>query len=160
MKTQHLIIFFSRILGFYKSGGLLKEVIDFNGGRTIYTYDANRRGTSITRPNGTSSTARYNVLGQIETMTYGGSAGTITTFSFKYDALGNILEEKQKSEKAAITKGTVNLQYGKGNRLIKFYGEDVTYDSDGNMTYGPLGSKMVNFTYNERNRLRQVGRIG
>ncbi len=33
----------------------------------------------------------------------------------------------------------------------------MKYDEDGNMIYGPLGDKMVNFTYDARNRLIQAG---
>ncbi len=142
----------------YDRSGLLTEVIDFSGKKTVYKYDANRRVISITRPNGTSRTAKYNVIGQIEEMLDKDSGGSvITTYNFTYDAAGNIVEEKQASEKITIPSGTITLEYGKGNRLIKFNGQEVKYDADGNMIYGPLGDKMVNFTYDARNRLIQAG---
>jgi len=49
------------------------------------------------------------------------------------------------------------MEYDVNNRLIKYNGETVKYDKDGNMTYGPLNGEMTDFTYDCRNRLIQAG---
>ena len=49
------------------------------------------------------------------------------------------------------------MEYDKTNRLIKYNGQTVKYDADGNMTYGPLDGKMTTFVYDCRNRLIQAG---
>ena len=53
------------------------------------------------------------------------------------------------------------MEYDQNNRLIKYNGEEVKYDKDGNMTYGPLNGEMADFTYDCRNRLiRTVTKSG
>ena len=49
------------------------------------------------------------------------------------------------------------MEYDKTNRLIKYNGQTVKYDADGNMTYGPLNGEMTTFVYDCRNRLVQAG---
>ena len=51
------------------------------------------------------------------------------------------------------------MTYDSANRLITYNGEEVKYDADGNMTYGPLDGKMVTYKYDSRNRLVSVGNI-
>lgn len=48
------------------------------------------------------------------------------------------------------------MEYDSVNRLIKYNGKEVRYDKDGNMTYGPLEGEMAAFTYDCRNRLKEV----
>ncbi len=49
------------------------------------------------------------------------------------------------------------MTYDKNNRLLTYNGEDVKYDKDGNMTYGPLNGTMSSFEFDCRNRLVKVG---
>ena len=49
------------------------------------------------------------------------------------------------------------MEYYAANRLVKYNNEDVLYDADGNMTYGPLNGVMTAFTYDCRNRLVSAG---
>lgn len=50
------------------------------------------------------------------------------------------------------------MTYGTDNRLATYNGQPVTYDADGNMTTGPLGSDTASqFTYDSRNRLMSAG---
>ena len=51
---------------------------------------------------------------------------------------------------------TVQMEYDDVNRLIKYNGKQVKYDTDGNMIYGPLDGEMATFTYDCRNRLIKV----
>ena len=37
--------------------------------------------------------------------------------------------------------------YGAGNRLTSYDGQTLTFDADGNMTYGPLGGAFAHFEY-------------
>jgi RHS repeat-associated protein len=52
---------------------------------------------------------------------------------------------------------SVTMVYDQGNRLISYAGQDVEYDADGNMTFGPLNGQMVEYSYDSRNRLIQAG---
>ena len=49
------------------------------------------------------------------------------------------------------------MEYSDDNRLISYNGEEVKYDEEGNMTYGPLDGKMTEFVYDCRNRLIKAG---
>lgn len=48
---------------------------------------------------------------------------------------------------------TETMTYDAVNRLISYNGKAVSYDTDGNMLYGPLNGQMASFTYDCRNRL-------
>ena len=71
----------------------------------------------------------------------------ISNYSFDYDAGSKIKEEKGLNENITVTSGETVMTYGKGNRLLTYNGQEVTYDADGNMIYGPLNGKMVEFKY-------------
>ena len=49
------------------------------------------------------------------------------------------------------------MTYDKDNRLSSYNGKKVIYDQDGNLTYGPLNGKWVEFEYDARNRLIRAG---
>ncbi len=142
----------------YDGSGLLTDTIDFNGGTTHYDYDNNGRIKTITRPNGTTRNTTYDAEGQVKTIIDTNVKGEIiSNYSFDYDAGGKIKEENGLNENLTITNGETFMTYGKGNRLLTYNGQEVKYDADGNMTYGPLDGKMVNFKYDARNRLIEAG---
>ena len=86
-----------------------------------------------------------------------GKGEIISNYSFDYDAGGKIKEEKGLNENLTVTNVEIIMTYGKGNRLLTYNGQEVTYDADSNMTYGPLNGKMVEFKYDARNRLIEAG---
>jgi len=49
------------------------------------------------------------------------------------------------------------MTYTTDNRLATYNGLPVEFDADGNMTKGPLGGVMGNYTYDSRNRLISAG---
>ena len=51
------------------------------------------------------------------------------------------------------------MKYDKANRLIEYNGEEVRYDADGNMVYGPVDGRMTELEYDCRNRLIKAGDI-
>ena len=57
----------------------------------------------------------------------------------------------------AKTTTTVSMTYDSSNRMLTYNGEDILYDKDGNMIYGPLNGEMVEFEYDCRNRLIKAG---
>ena len=142
----------------YDGSGLLTDTIDFTGGTTHYDYDNNGRIKTIIRPNGTTRSTTYDATGQVKTIIDTNVKGEIIcNYSFDYDDGGKIKEEKGLNENLTITNGETFMTYGKGNRLLTYNGEEVKYDADGNMTYGPLDGKMVEFKYDARNRLIEAG---
>ncbi len=78
---------------------------------------------------------------------------------YSYDASGNITAVKA-LESGSLDLGTVastEMTYDANNRLLTYNGEEIRYDKDGNMTYGPLQGKMAEFVYDCRNRLVKAG---
>jgi RHS repeat-associated protein len=51
------------------------------------------------------------------------------------------------------------MTYDSGNRLQSFNGQSVTSDSDGNMTFGPLGGNFEQFSYDHKNNLTRAGDV-
>ena len=52
-----------------------------------------------------------------------------------------------------VNRLTKFIDYGTGNRLEEYDGHMLSYDSDGNMTQGPLYGNLVDFEYDQLNPL-------
>ena len=112
------------------------------------------------------------------------SGRAILSFEYSYDGFGNITSVKDnidfsgdvdysqeasgvvdQSSDASSNSDTsgatssVEMKYDAANRLISYNGEEVKYDADGNMIYGPLNGKMTEFEYDSRNRLIRAGDV-
>ena len=142
----------------YYPTGRLKNVVDWNNRTTNYEYDGNGRLTKLIRPDGSIETYQYDALGQLIEQTDINGSKVINSFTYTYDTSGHIIKtESQNVAEETISVSSAAMQYDAANRLIKYNGEDVEYDADGNMTYGPLNGVMTHFTYDCRNRLVSAG---
>jgi RHS repeat-associated protein len=141
----------------YNSANQLTTVMDWAERETRYTYDPNGRLISTERPNGTQMTRLYNEAGQLTQQkdVVVATSEIISQFDFKYDAAGNIIEEKTNFEPDP----EINLEmtYQAANRLATIDDQIVQFDADGNLTKGPLNGELTNFTFDSRNRLTQAG---
>lgn len=142
----------------YYPTGRLKNVVDWNNRTANYEYDGNGRLTKLIRPDGSIETYQYDALGQLIEQTDINGGKVINSFTYTYDTAGHIIKtESQNVAEETISVSSATMQYDAANRLIKYNGEDVEYDADGNMTYGPLGGVMTHFAYDCRNRLVSAG---
>ncbi|MGE5417225.1 MAG: DUF6531 domain-containing protein [Acidobacteriota bacterium] len=142
----------------YDSCNRLKKVIDWNGRETVYDYDANSRLKTTTRPDGSIETRGYNVAGQIKQIKdVDKNNHVVAQYDFEYDAAGKIISEQKVIPNQPFAVPEKNMTYGADNRLATYNGQNVVYDADGNMTFGPLKGQMGNFTYDCRNRLTVAG---
>ena len=142
----------------YYPTGRLKNVVDWNNRTTNYEYDGNGRLTKLIRPDGSIETYRYDALGQLIEQTDINGSKVINSFTYTYDTAGHIIKtESQNVAEETVSVSSAAMQYDAANRLIKYNGEDVEYDADGNMTYGPLDGVMTHFAYDCRNRLVSAG---
>ena len=166
----------------YYDNGALKEVIDTENLVTSYTYD--KRGALLTtqNPDGTTEVNTYDDLGQLATRTlYKAAAGEenytkeneLYSYTYTYDDWGNItgisysdnLPDEEKTSDGLFSDAqnetdllkSSTMTYDSSNRMITYNGEKIEYDSDGNMTHGPLNGEMVDFEYDCRNRLIRAG---
>ena len=85
----------------------------------------------------------------------------LSEISYTYDEAGNITSKETTETDGAIADiQSVTMTYDSANRLLTYNGENVIYDSEGNMTYGPdAGGIMTEYTYNCRNQLIQAGAV-
>ena len=142
----------------YYPTGRLQTVTDWKDRVITYAYDGNGRLTTLSRPDGSVETYEYDANGQLARQTDLNGDRVVNSFTYGYDTAGNITSirsENVAGEQASVS--NVTMKYDAANRLITYNGKTVTYDADGNMTYGPLNGELASFTYDCRNRLVSAG---
>ena len=143
----------------YNRNCSISSVTDWSGRTTTYGYDKNGRLVETKRANGTVETREYDKAGQLTLILDKSGDTVVNRQEYSYDASGNITQVKQlyngELDFTKIT--TAKMTYDKNNRLVAYNGEEVQYDKDGNMTYGPLNGTMSEFAFDCCNRLIQAG---
>lgn len=76
----------------YDAANQLVTVTDWDNGETQYTYDANGRLTQILLPNGITGTMGYDAANQLTLLQYEGLTGTLASYVYSYDQVGNRIE--------------------------------------------------------------------
>lgn len=146
----------------YNPDRTLAAVTDADGTVTRYQYDSNARLISITRPDGSRERKTYDAAGRLTGQQDTAADGTILQdYSYAYDGYDRITATTGLTpdpEAAAIIKDS-DREYNEAGQLIRFNGQTIRYDKNGNMTYGPLNGKMTAFHYDCRNRLIKAGGI-
>ena len=147
----------------YYKNGLLKTATDGKGQTTSYEYDAGGNLTRTTRPNGTEEICTYNKAGLLVEQKDVKGEDVLTHYIYTYDGYGNVttIEGTETTDtKEGISKLTsASMTYDADNRLLTYNGENLRYDADGNMTYGPVDGVMSELVYDCRNRLVSAGGI-
>ncbi|MBQ8923604.1 MAG: RHS repeat protein, partial [Lachnospiraceae bacterium] len=130
--------------------------------RTLYKAAAGENGRSASSDSNDDSNYSLASYGE-----------ELYSYSYTYDDWGNItgisykdnLSDKDKTSDGLVSDAknetellaSSTMTYDSSNRMITYNGEMIEYDSDGNMTYGPLNGKMVHYEYDCRNRLIKAG---
>ena len=140
---------------YYKNGNL-KTITDNNNRITSYTYDKANRLTACDRPDGSRETYTYDKAGRLTEKTDVAGPEILSHVTYEYDEAGNIISQTGDTANAPAVE-TITMEYDDNNRLIRYNEEEVQYDADGNMTYGPVDGQMTNLVYDCRNRLVQAG---
>jgi RHS repeat-associated protein len=86
----------------------------------------------------------------------------ISSYTFEYDAVGNIISEASPYLAPSVSLQNIpniNMTYTEDNRLATFNGQAAEFDADGNMITGPLNGQMASYTYDSRNRLVAAGNL-
>ena len=141
---------------YYKNGNI-KTVTDWDGRVTEYEYDGNGRLTKTTRPDGSVETRKYDAAGRMISQSDVNGEIIICQRDYAYDESGNITSIDTINSMGVAGLSSAEMAYNANNQLIKYNGEDVKYDADGNMIYGPLNGSMAEFKYDCRNRLVSAG---
>ena len=139
----------------YDKNGNVILVTDWENRETRFSYDKNGRLVRTERADGSTESRSYDKAGQLLQIKDTAKDGRlITDLSYSYNENGNIEQIRDKNAGTAGMKSkTETMTYDAVNRLISYNGKAVSYDTDGNMLYGPLNGQMASFTYDCRNRL-------
>lgn len=137
------------------------------------TYDSMNRVTSYTDYKGDTVKYGYDELGNIisikceepnesfDTKVNDDSADNTSdipdTSGNTVSNMGNNTSSGKSYNTSTITMTSSSMTYDECNQMTSYNGEEVIYDNDGNMIYGPLNCKMVEFEYDCRNRLIRAG---
>jgi RHS repeat-associated protein len=142
----------------YDAANQLVQVTDWAGRVTRYEYDPNGRLLSEIRPNGTKRTRRYDAAGQLlQQVDKDSQNQIISQVEFRYDAAGNLIQERVMPEREFIAPMPVKMTYTAANRLATYNEQEVRFDADGNLIFGPVSGQMVELQFDSRNRLVQAG---
>ena len=151
----------------YNAEGRLWQVIDRLDSTasprvTTYSWNADGRLASVTRPNGTVRTITYDSAGRPSAIGESAGATSLLAFGISYYPSDEI-KTLDVTPAAPIRKTkaipAVAMTFDAANRVQTFAGQSVTHDADGNMTSGPLPATgaMASYAYDSRNRLTSAG---
>ena len=164
----------------YNPDGSLATVTDSKNRITKYTYDSVGRLIKTEKPDGSIDIKTYNESGYMISEREVDSKGeVILNYEYGYDSFGNItsikncLEDGEDISYSAESMGigatvsedgdnivtNVSMEYNSVNQLIKYNGNAIKYDKNGNMIYGPLDGEMTEFEYDSKNRLIRAGDV-
>lgn len=141
----------------YDPANRLTSVTDWANRTTTYQYDQNNRLMKTTRPDGSVLTMIYDAAGQLlQQKDVDANGKVVAQYDYTYDNVGNPLTEQTVPHPQPFYLPNTVCAYTYDNRIDTYNSQPVTYDNDGNMTYGPLTGVMSTYTYDVRNRLTTV----
>ncbi len=147
----------------YYKNGLLHTATDASGNTTSYEYDVNGNLTRTVRPNGTEEICTYNETGLLVEQKDICGEEVLTHYTYTYDGYGNITTiqgtETTDTKEGISSLISARMTYDADNRLLTYNGQELQYDADGNMTYGPVDGIMSELVYDCRNRLVSAGGV-
>ncbi|MHB1345121.1 MAG: RHS repeat domain-containing protein, partial [Thermoleophilia bacterium] len=122
------------------------------GGQTGFTYDAGGRRTQAANPGGRTRAFTYDPASRVTQVQNQTASGT-QTFTYTYDAAGNVLSENQQT-----------YNYDALNRLTGWYDParalttSYTYDAAGNLTQVQEGQTVTEtYAFNQANQITNTG---
>ena len=142
--------------GYDKDGSLIKLETKQKDGTVLQSYSYTYDGFgNIVK---TEETSAYKMPAADYSKESDGYQASVTK-GRESDTEKNSKEESasKDDEEASEVTTTSTMEYNEANQLVRFNGEEVTYDADGNMLHGPLNGEMADFTYDCRNRLISAG---
>ena len=141
----------------YDSDNRLQSVTDWNGLTVSYTYRPDGLASTVTRSNGTTTAYSYDGGGRLDGITHTGPGGTLASYVYGLDALGNIASATVTGPLGppelvpASRTATVNTK----NQVTAITGTTFGYDGNGNVT-SMSGERNLSLTYDEENRLTSI----
>ncbi|RLJ15763.1 hypothetical protein DJ030_18000 [bacterium endosymbiont of Escarpia laminata] len=139
----------------YDANGNRTAVVDANGNRTDYTFDAENHKTHTLYPDGNTAASVYNPAGKETSST---DPMGLTT-EYEYDALNRLLQSSLPPPMAGDPSSDTLFGFNEAGNLVSQTDANghttlYTYDLAGNRTSRTLpGGQAESFTYDAANRL-------
>ena len=123
-----------------------------------YNYEYDAVGNLLIEEGGIlPNLSDLNALGQSTDTLVEEGTGDESSFYFALDGPG--LSPSMSDVKNETKDSDTSMTYTGDNRLATYNDEEVQFDQDGNMVYGPLNGKMDTYVYDSRNRLLKAGGV-
>ena len=135
----------------YNPDGLVTSISNPNGMTTTVQYDLVGRPILITYPNGIEEDRTYNDMGLVERITYKKGETVLEDLNYNFDLFGNVIQEDRNGE---IT----GHEYDDLNRLTQATLPDgstiaYAYDMRDNRTSRTASAHAVTYSYDKTGRL-------
>jgi YD repeat-containing protein len=144
----------------YDGRNLVTALSDPRVGAFGFAYDALARRTTLTRPNGTGTTATYDPASRLTALTHTGPGGPLDALTYAYDAAGNRTGDTRVAQNTQTRRYGYDLrdqltQVERETPRGRWRAEETyTYDAVGNRLTGPAGEAA---TYDVAHRLTSDG---
>jgi len=143
----------------YDDASRLDIVTDPNGGQYDLDWDPNGNRSALIQPNGTATSYTYDTLNRLTNLTTNGPSGVIQSYDFTLGLAGN--RERIDEADGTVREYTYDDLYRLTAEQVSdvggfVYQKDFEYDPVGNrnvQTTTGTGSGVVNYTYDDRDRL-------
>lgn len=113
-------------------------------------YDNVNRRTTLTYPNGTSTSYGYDIASRLTGITHLEPNGIIEALTYQYDAAGNRTSLTRNNGTASLLPAAVvSATYDAANEQTAFAGVTLQYDANGNLTNDGVNT----YAWDARNRL-------
>jgi YD repeat-containing protein len=121
-------------------------------------YDAADRRTSLTYPNGTTTTYSYDASSRLTGIFHAKGATTFESISYGYDAAGNRTAVVRGSNPATFLPTTLQAAYDAANEQVRFNSStpNLTYDANGNLISRTSATGTTTYTWDTRDRLSAI----
>jgi RHS repeat-associated protein len=137
-----------------KAGNLLSASTPAAG--ISRTYDARNLLATATRMNGVSSQYAYDPLGRLTSLTHTAPAGTLSSLTYGYDAVGNRSSATSTVAQSLITTAVTPASYDGDNEQLQFGAATNTFDASGNLASSTASGNTTAYSWDSRGRLLSV----
>ena len=132
------------------------KTVTFSGKTITYNYRKDSKLSTVSYPNGMTTTYDYDIVGRpTSKTTVLGNGTVIAKYTYKLDKVGNITEQTtlEPYDEMDLTNEEVNYSYDNGNRITKAGDISFSFDENGNTTQ--RGSE--NYKWDSQDHLTQAG---
>ena len=130
--------------------------VSFDGKTITYTYRKDSKLSSVSYPNGMTTSYEYDAVGRLTGKTTKLKNGTVIAgYSFTLDKVGNIVKQTATEPYTGmkLTNEDISYTYNSGNRITKAGNISFSFDENGNTTQ--RGSE--SYSWDVQDRLTKAG---